>query len=314
VDDLIATLDDARAGDRRALARLLSIVESGDAALRRELATYVSASNHARVIGMTGPPGAGKSSLIGALLPVLRTQERRVAVLAVDPSSPLTGGALLGDRVRFASAAHDDGVYVRSMATRGHLGGCAVATPQATQVLDAVGFDDIIVETAGVGQSEVDVVAVADVTVVVLAPGFGDHLQAEKAGILEVADVLVVNKADLAGADALDADLRWVSNGVTGDGDTPRDAVHLLRTVATGVPQGLDALVAAIDHVTASETARADRRLQRMAALITELALTETRRQLTADPAQLAAFADDVLAGRRDLYGAADALRRVHQE
>jgi LAO/AO transport system kinase len=199
VPALVAQARDGRAG---AVARLISLVEDAHPALREVMAALAPDTGRATVVGLTGAPGVGKSTTTSALVGELRKAGRRVGVLAVDPSSPFSGGALLGDRVRMQEHALDDGVYIRSMASRGHLGGLAWATPQALRVLDAAGCDVVLVETVGVGQSEVDVAALADTTVVLLAPGMGDGIQAAKAGILEVGDVLVVNKADRDGADA----------------------------------------------------------------------------------------------------------------
>jgi LAO/AO transport system kinase len=185
-------LDSVRSGDRRALSRAISLVE-GDG----ELSGLDRATG---VVGITGPPGAGKSTLISALIDVIRERGETAAVLAVDPSSPLTGGALLGDRIRMQGHVDDHGVFVRSMATRGHIGGLARASGEALALMDAAGFDWVIVETVGVGQSEVEVMEVADVVVLVVAPGWGDQVQADKAGVVEIADLFVVNKADLPGA------------------------------------------------------------------------------------------------------------------
>ena len=183
-----AEIDKARAGDVRALARLLSLVEDESPRIRSVIEDLLPQTGRARVIGLTGAPGAGKSTVTGALLTAFRAAGHRVAVLAVDPSSPFTGGALLGDRIRMQEHATDEGVYIRSMASRGHLGGLAAATPQAVRVLDAAGFELIIIETVGVGQAEVAIASLADSVVVLLAPGMGDAIQAAKAGILEVAD------------------------------------------------------------------------------------------------------------------------------
>ncbi|MGH2721094.1 MAG: methylmalonyl Co-A mutase-associated GTPase MeaB, partial [Actinomycetota bacterium] len=192
----------ARSGDRLAVARLLSIVEDGGPELAAVADAVFPHTGAAFTIGITGAPGAGKSTLTEALIGVARAEGHRVAVLAVDPSSPFTGGALLGDRVRMQSHATDDHVFIRSMATRGHLGGLSLATPQAVRVLDAAGNAYIIVETVGVGQAEVDIAGTADTTLVVVNPGWGDSVQAGKAGLLEVADVFIVNKADRSGAGA----------------------------------------------------------------------------------------------------------------
>lgn len=205
--DLAGLVTGARAGSVRDIARLLSLVEDG-APVTSALMRLLGPSAGAVVVGITGSPGVGKSTMTSALVTALRARGQRVAVIAVDPSSPFSGGALLGDRVRMAEHATDPGVFVRSMASRGHLGGLAATTPQAIRVLDASGFDVVLVETVGVGQSEVEVAASADATLVLLAPGAGDSVQAAKAGVLEIADILVVNKADLVGADATVRDLR----------------------------------------------------------------------------------------------------------
>jgi LAO/AO transport system kinase len=204
-------LDRARAGDIRALARLLSLVENESPQVRVFIKDLLPSAGTARVIGLTGAPGVGKSTVTGALVGAFRSLQDggyRVAVLAVDPSSPFTGGALLGDRIRMQAHATDDHVFIRSMANRGQLGGLAAATPQAIRVLDAAGFDLILVETVGVGQDEVDIASLADSVIVLVAPGMGDSIQAAKAGILEIADLFVVNKADRPDSHQVVRDLR----------------------------------------------------------------------------------------------------------
>ncbi|HEX9123874.1 MAG TPA: methylmalonyl Co-A mutase-associated GTPase MeaB [Actinomycetota bacterium] len=199
--------DGVLAGDSRAVARAISMVEDGAEGLRELSAALFPRTGHAYTIGLTGSPGVGKSTLAGALVRAIRRRELDVAVLAIDPTSPFTGGALLGDRLRMQDHATDPGVFIRSMATRGHLGGMALAAPEAVRILDASGKDVVIVETVGVGQAEVDVAAATDTTLVVVSPGWGDAVQVAKAGILEIADVFVVNKADLSGAAAAARDL-----------------------------------------------------------------------------------------------------------
>jgi len=200
-------IDQAAAGDRAALARLLTLVEQGGEAGRGVARLAHPRAGQAYTVGVTGAPGAGKSTLVDAVVRHLRSRGEEVGVLAVDPSSPRTGGAILGDRVRMGGHSGDDGVFIRSMASRGHLGGLALATPGAIRVLDAAGLPLIIVETVGVGQVEVAIAGAADTTVVVVTPGWGDSVQVSKAGLLEIADVLVVNKADQAGAAAAVQDL-----------------------------------------------------------------------------------------------------------
>jgi LAO/AO transport system kinase len=216
-------------GDERAVARAISMVEENAPRASEVVRRVFSETGRATVVGVTGAPGAGKSSLVDRLVASYRATGSRVGVIAVDPSSAYSGGAILGDRVRMMRHATDEGVFIRSMATRGHLGGLARAASDAVDLLDAAGFDPIILETVGVGQDEVDVVRVADAVCVVLVPGMGDDIQAIKAGILEIADMFVINKADQSGVDRLIADLRYMLNLV--EDDRPRP--EILRTVAT---------------------------------------------------------------------------------
>ena len=304
------------AGDRRALARMLTFVEDGSPQVQHEvIARLHPRAGGARLIGITGSPGVGKSSVTTALVTVLRAAGRRVAVLAVDPSSPLTGGALLGDRIRMQAHHGDEGVFVRSMAARGHLGGLAAGVPAAALVLDAAGFDDIIVETVGVGQSEVDIAALADTTLVVLAPGLGDSVQAAKAGILEVADVLVVNKADQPGAGRLESELRGmvelghVVEIVADSGWTP----PILRTVAVR-GEGIEEVVAAVaDHGRAmASRGPAEREARRARRWIVELAAGRLRDILAAPGgplhARLVVLADAVVRREIDPITASERL------
>jgi LAO/AO transport system kinase len=240
----------AQEGDRAALARLVSLVERGgpEAAAVAGLAHPLAGA--ATTVGITGAPGAGKSTLTSALVREARRRGERVAVLAVDPSSPFSGGAVLGDRVRMGEHTLDEDVFIRSMATRGHLGGLSLAVPQAVRVLDAVGVPWVVVETVGVGQVEVEVASEADCTVVVVNPGWGDAVQASKAGLMEIADLFVLNKADRPGAESALADLERAISLRDG---TPRPPV--LATVATtgdGVPQVWDAIHAQVDAAVAS--------------------------------------------------------------
>ena len=316
MSDVAALEDRLLAGDRRALARLLTLVEDGPVDVQREVVARLHPrAGHARLIGITGSPGVGKSSVSSALVTALRARGRRVAVLAVDPSSPLTGGALLGDRIRMQAHHGDEGVFVRSMAARGHLGGLAAAVPAAALVLDAAGFDDIVLETVGVGQSEVDVAAMADTTLVVLAPGLGDGVQAAKAGILEVADVLVVNKADQPGAGRLEAELRGMLELGHAVAITPHVAwmPPILRTVAVR-GEGIEALCDAIDahgaaHADAGSELRERARARRW---IVELAAGRVRDVLRTPGGalhdRLESLAGEVVARTLDPVTAAERL------
>lgn len=293
----------------RALGRLITLVENADPALREVMAALAPHTGRARILGVTGSPGVGKSTSTSMLVRALRAQGRRVGVLAVDPSSPFSGGALLGDRIRLTDHALDEGVYIRSMASRGHLGGLAWATPQALRVMDAAGCDVIVVETVGVGQSEVEIAGLADTTIVLLAPGMGDGVQAAKAGILEVGDVFVVNKADRDGADATVRELRHMIS--LGDRTEPglwRPPV--LKTVADR-DQGAEEVLAALDAHWSwmSEHGELERRRHvRATREIEAIALARLRSRmggLDGDGA-LAAVAHEVRQGLMDPYAAAD--------
>ncbi len=300
----------ARDGRTRDIARLISLIEDGSPdvpALMRELA---STSGRASVIGITGSPGVGKSTTTSALIAAMRARGQRVGVLAVDPSSPFSGGALLGDRIRMQQHATDEGVFIRSMASRGHLGGLAATTPQALRVLDAAGFDVVLIETVGVGQSEVEVAAAADTTLVLLAPGMGDSIQAAKAGILEIGDVFVVNKADRDGSDSTVRELRnMIALGVRGaEAWNP----PVVKTVAS-TGEGIDRLVAAIDDHRTWLMASGElevRRVRRARDEVEALALALLRKRLDAGAGseRLLAAAADVAAGRTDAHTAAARL------
>ncbi len=284
VADLI---DRARNGSPRAAGRLLSLVEGEG---RDEvLASIGPASQPAGpIIGITGPPGAGKSTTVGALVSAYRERGNRVAVLAVDPSSPFSGGALLGDRIRMAAHINDSEVLIRSVATRGHLGGLAAAVPAAIRLLGAIGYDVVLLETVGVGQSEIEIAALADPTVVILNPGAGDAVQAAKAGVLEVADIVAVNKADRDGAEQTVRDLRAETNAP-------------IVSLVANRGEGIDGLMTAIeDHRRTDSRAR---RLARARAQILSLAQTRLRSQPDLDR-----LAQAVVDGNQDPYTAADQL------
>ena len=309
VGDLVVS---ARQGPARAVARLISLVEDGAPELREVAAALARDTGRAQVVGITGAPGVGKSTSVSVLITALRAAGEKVGVLAVDPSSPFSGGALLGDRVRMQDHALDDGVFIRSMATRGHLGGIAWATPQALRVLDAAGCDVVLVETVGVGQSEVEVVALADTTVVLLAPGMGDGIQAAKAGILEVADVFVVNKADREGADQTIRDLKHMISlgrqGTAGSSWRP----PIVRTVAT-TAEGIEDLLAAIEEHRAWMLSHGEldaRRQRRAEAEIEAIALAQLRGRLgdVLRGSALPGLAKRVVVGELDVYRAADDL------
>jgi LAO/AO transport system kinase len=308
--DVPGLVEKARAGDARSVARLISLVEDASPVLREVMAALIPYAGNAHVVGITGSPGVGKSTSTSALVTALRAQDRRVGVLAVDPSSPFSGGALLGDRVRMQDHALDPEVYIRSMASRGHLGGLSWSAPQAIRVLDAAGCDLVVVETVGVGQSEVEIAGLADTTLVLLAPGMGDGIQAAKAGILEIGDVYVINKADRDGADQVRRELRSMlalAERTEGAWKPP-----IVKTVAqTG--EGIDEVVAAIDqhreHLADSgELAR--RRTRRARDEIEAIAVTSLREQWRSvhERTELDALADRVVAGETDPYAAADEL------
>jgi LAO/AO transport system kinase len=295
-------------GERRAMARAISMVEDGAESLPELIAGIYPKTGRAYTVGLTGSPGVGKSSLAAEMVKATRSRDRKVAVLAIDPTSPFTGGALLGDRLRMQSHATDPGVFIRSMATRGHLGGLALAAPEAVMVLDASGVDVVLVETVGVGQAEVEVATRADTTLVVVAPGWGDAVQASKAGILEVADVFVVNKADREGAGEAVRDLElMLKMGPELDWTPP-----VVKT-ATVTGEGIDDLWEAIDshrkHLeSGGELER--RRRQRIMDEVEAMAAARLRERAAAmlERGELERLADDLAARTVDPYRAVDML------
>lgn len=307
--------DAAVRGDRRALARLLTAVENRTPVAEAAMRQLYPTAGRAHLVGITGPPGSGKSTLVAALIAEVRKADRSVAVVAVDPSSPITGGALLGDRVRMQAYAQDDGVFIRSMASRGHAGGLASTSTAAAAVLDAAGFDLILLETVGTGQSEVEVAAAADTTVVLEAPEMGDEVQAIKAGLLEVADLVVVNKGDKPGAQRTAAQLRamLVAAAPKGDAtDRPRpkrpEVLITTATDSTGIPE----LLAALDRHRAAgrDGLGTEARLARAEAQVWSI-VTDRLRDVLHDEVNrqsTAATLQEVAEHRLDPYSAADAL------
>ncbi|GAB3196538.1 methylmalonyl Co-A mutase-associated GTPase MeaB [Nocardioides hungaricus] len=308
--DVAGLVERARAGEARAVARLISLVEDQSPLLREVMAALAPHTGNAQVIGVTGSPGVGKSTSTSALVTELRRAGRRVGVLAVDPSSPFSGGALLGDRVRMQDHALDREVYIRSMASRGHLGGLAWTTPQALRVLDAAGCDVILVETVGVGQSEVEIAGLADTTMVLLAPGMGDGIQAAKAGILEIGDLYVVNKADRDGVEQVRRDLRSMlalAERPEGSWKQP-----ILLTVAQK-GEGVAEVVEALDRHRAwleSSGELGRRRTRRARDEIEAIAVTALRARWgdVHGRSELDDLAATVVAGETDPYAAADTL------
>ena len=311
-----ALADAAVDGDLRSLARLLTEVENHTAAAESGLRRLYGRAGRAHLVGITGAPGSGKSTLVAALIGQIRASGRAVAVVAVDPSSPITGGALLGDRVRMQEYASDRGVFIRSMASRGHAGGLAPTSVAAAAVLDAAGFDVILMETVGTGQSEVEVAAAADTTVVLEAPEMGDEIQAIKAGLLEVADLVVVNKGDRPGAQRTASQLRAMlvataPRSLSGGRPTPKRPEVLITTASTG--KGVPELLAALDAraptregpvvVDAARLARADAQIH---AILAERLRARLERPGLAD--RTAALRREVAEHRTDPYAAADAL------
>jgi len=307
VDELIARVLD---GDRRALSRALSVVEDRRPGWTEVVKALYRRAGTARILGITGPPGAGKSTLVDRLIGVFRDSGLRVAVVAVDPSSAFSGGAILGDRIRMQERVLDPGVFIRSMATRGHMGGLATATDDLVTVLDGAGFDIVLVETVGVGQDEVDIVREADTVLVVLVPGMGDDIQAIKAGIMEIADIFVLNKADREGADRLEREVQSML-GLAGE---PREwTPPVVKTVASR-GEGLDDLGTALEahreHLTGSRTLQERRRLklrQKFWDQLQERFRERVRRHHLSDDAE-ELLAQELLGRRKDPYTSAEEL------
>lgn len=305
-------IDAARAGDRRALARLLSAIERGDAEAQEINRVAFARAGEAATVGITGAPGAGKSTLTSSTVATARRRGDRVGVLAIDPSSPFSGGALLGDRTRMNDHALDDGVFIRSMATRGHLGGLALATREAIRLLDAVGFPWVLIETVGVGQVEVEVAGAADTTVVVVNPGWGDSVQANKAGLMEVADVFVVNKADRDGASQTVHDIEAMldlTRGVGADGWRP-PVVATVGTTGEGTEALWEAIAGHRAHLVESgqlAVRRAERLREELRLVVEGRIRAEAEARLAASGGRDAVEAE-LLAGALDPWSAADRI------
>jgi LAO/AO transport system kinase len=327
-DDPLALVDGVKAGNTRAIARMISLAEAAKPESREALAEIYRASGRAHVIGLTGVPGSGKSTLVKALATAIRGTGRTVGIIAIDPSSPFSGGAILGDRIRMTDLTSDDGVFIRSMATRGAMGGLARASLEAVDVLDAAGFDVILIETVGVGQDEVDIVRAAHTVAVVSAPGLGDEIQAIKAGVLEIADIHVVSKCDRSDANATISDIRgMLTLGIRMPKDhghhhgaeeleeeAPAEAgewrVEVLATSAeTG--DGIDELVETMDahaqHLN-DTGAMAARRRDIIEMRVVKTAEEILRRNFKAQRDQLAELMDGVVARTMDPHGAAEIL------
>src|ERR671922_753274 len=310
MQDVAALVEGLRSGDRRAVARLISLVEDGAAEASEAIKEVYPLTGHASTVGITGAPGAGKSTLIDGLVKRARDADLSVGVIACDPTSPFTGGALLGDRVRMQEHALDEKVFIRSMATRGHLGGLSLAAPEAMRVLEAAGANIVMVETVGVGQSEVEVAKQADTTIVVLAPGMGDAVQAAKAGILEIADIFCVNKSDKPGASDTGRELRsMLELGHGRDADWAPPIVLTSATEDDGVDELWEAIRSHESHLRTGDRLE-QRRRARFGAEIREIVGERLKEALeqAAGADVVEKLTDEVLARKLDPYSAADEL------
>lgn len=307
--DTDSLLDEALSGSHQAIGRLISLVEDQvpeGYALLRQLHKKIG---RAYVVGITGPPGAGKSTLVDALTKILRRAGKRVAIVAVDPTSPFTGGALLGDRIRMQDHATDDGVFIRSMATRGSLGGLAPATSDAVKILDAMGYDVVFIETVGTGQAEVDVVGAADTVVIVLIPGLGDTVQTMKAGIMEIGDLFVVNKADQGDGDRTLTEIKMML-GLRPHSAWQPPVLKTVATMGTGIQAVLDAVDTHRRHLEERGLLEEKRHRRRAAEIlrVVEMRIKDRALDAATRSGRLDELAKKVHAGELDPYSAADEL------
>jgi len=301
IDSFVARI---RAGDVRALARAITAIEDNSPQAIRLMKALFPYSGSATVVGLTGSPGAGKSTLVDQLAREYRKQEKTIGIVAVDPTSPYTGGAILGDRIRMQAHHADTGIYIRSMATRGFLGGLAPATADVATLLDAAGKDIVLVETVGVGQDEIDIVRLADVTVVMLVPGMGDDVQTIKAGIMEIADVFVINKADREGADRVEREIRAMQTlAIRRDDWTP----PIVKTVATdgaGIPELVKAIAGYRDYLASKDLIlrkKISNWRERLVEMLRKALLDRVMRERL-DPEHLNQYAQEIAEHRRDPY------------
>jgi LAO/AO transport system kinase len=297
------------AADPRAIARAISLIEDEDAASNDVVRAIFSRTGRAYLVGVTGPPGAGKSTLVDRLVSEFRKRGGKLGVIAVDPTSPFSGGAVLGDRLRMQAHAHDDAVFIRSMATRGHLGGLARATGDAALVLDAAGYDTIVIETVGVGQDEVDIIRTADVSIVTLVPGTGDEVQALKAGIMEIADIFVVNKADRDGADRLASAVEAnLSLQTYLDGEWRPPVMQSVATSGKGIPEIVAMIETFRTHSAGKQDARRKTRSEfRLRELVSQRFMDHLERKVLA-PGELAETVNRIATRDLDPYTAAASL------